>query len=103
MTMADEQSGSSEQPDPDRPPEAPSAEARDERAEPASRPSMSARIALGAVRLIALVGVVALAVIAGAILVGQDVDGWIVGLVIGLSVQILTIVVLFSRRFAPPD
>jgi ABC-type uncharacterized transport system permease subunit len=101
--MAGEDPGFSEQPGSERPQEAPSAGARGERAEPASRSGMSARIALGAVRLIALVGVAALAVIAGAILVAQDVDGWIVGLVIGLGVQILTIVVLFSRRFAPRD
>jgi hypothetical protein len=62
-----------------------------------------ARLALGAVRLIALVGVVALAVVAGAILAGQDVDGWITGLAIGIGVQVLTVVVLFSRRFAPGE
>jgi hypothetical protein len=62
-----------------------------------------ARLALGAVRLIALVGVVALAVICGAILAGQDVDGWIIGLAIGIGVQVLTVVVLFSRRFAPRE
>ena len=47
----------------------------------------------------ALVGVLAVGVVAAAIMVSKDVDGWIVGLAVGLGVQILTMIVLFSRRF----
>jgi hypothetical protein len=36
-------------------------------------------------RLIATGGIIGIAVLLGAVLVGQDVDGWIVGLVIGLT------------------
>ena len=66
----------------------------------AGRPSRGTRVTLGLVRLIALGGVLALAVVVAAILVSQDVQGWIVGLVVGLSVQLLTGFVLFSKRFS---
>jgi hypothetical protein len=32
-------------------------------------------------------------------MVSQDVAGWIVGLAVGVGVEILTMLVLFSRRF----
>jgi chromate transport protein ChrA len=50
------------------------------------------------VRFIALVGIVGLAIILGAILTSQDVEGWIEGLVIGAGAMILTAIVLLSRR-----
>jgi hypothetical protein len=50
------------------------------------------------VRFIALVGIVGLAIIVGAILTSQDVEGWIEGLVIGAGAMILTSIVLLSRR-----
>ena len=57
------------------------------------------RVALGLTRIAALLGVVGLAIAAGAIMVSQDVPGWIVGLVVGVGVEVLTMLVLFSRRF----
>jgi hypothetical protein len=49
-------------------------------------------------RLLATAGIVGLAVVLGAILVGQDVAGWIVGLVIGLTSVILAGVLWSSRQ-----
>ena len=49
-------------------------------------------------RVIATGGVIGIAVILGAVLVGQDVDGWIVGLVIGLTSVILAALLWSSRQ-----
>ncbi|HYY05657.1 MAG TPA: hypothetical protein VE997_03715 [Candidatus Limnocylindria bacterium] len=49
-------------------------------------------------RLIATVGVIGIAVAMGAILVGQDVDGWIVGLAIGLTTVVLSALLWSSAR-----
>jgi hypothetical protein len=49
-------------------------------------------------RLVATIGIVAIAVLLGAILVGQDVAGWIVGLVIGLVSVILAGLLWSSRQ-----
>jgi hypothetical protein len=49
-------------------------------------------------RLVATGGIVGIAVLLGAILVGQDVEGWIVGLVIGLTSVILAAVLWSSRQ-----
>ena len=49
------------------------------------------------VRLVATGGIVGIAVLLGAILVSQDVAGWIVGLVTGL-VSVLLAAVLWSSR-----
>lgn len=57
-----------------------------------------ARAATSLVRFIALVGIVGLAIIAGAIMTSQDVEGWIEGLVIGAGAVILTSIVFLSRR-----
>lgn len=87
-------------------PAAPVADSEEERRAPtpaaagAGRPSRGTRVTLGLVRVIALVGILALAVVVAAILVSQDVQGWIVGLAVGLSVQLLTAFVLFSKRFS---
>jgi hypothetical protein len=60
---------------------------------------MRGRAAAGIARLSALVGVIALAVVAAEIMVSNDVAGWIVGLAVGIGVQLLTLIVVFSRRF----
>ena len=49
-------------------------------------------------RLVATCGIVGIAVILGAVLVGQDVDGWITGLVIGLTSVVLAGVLWSSRQ-----
>jgi hypothetical protein len=49
-------------------------------------------------RLIATGGIVAVGVVLGAILVSQDVQGWIVGLVVALVSLILSAVLWSSRQ-----
>lgn len=56
------------------------------------------RAAMSMVRFIALVGIVGLAIIAGAIMESQDVKGWIEGLVIGAGAVVLSSIVFLSRR-----
>src|SRR5215217_9382921 len=51
----------------------------------------------GAMRAIATGGIVGIGVVLGAVLVGQDVAGWIVGLVVS-AVSILLAAVLWSSR-----
>ena len=53
----------------------------------------------GLMRLVATGGVIGIAVALGAILVSQDVAGWIVGLVIGLTSVILAAVLWSARPF----
>jgi len=55
------------------------------------------KVERGFMRVVATTGIVAIAVVLGAILVGQDVAGWIVGLVIGL-VSVLLAALLWSSR-----
>jgi hypothetical protein len=52
----------------------------------------------GTMRLIATSGIIGIAVLLGAVLVGQDVAGWIVGLVIGLTTVILAALLWSSRQ-----
>ncbi len=52
----------------------------------------------GTMRLVATSGIIAIAVALGAILVGQDVAGWIVGLVIGLTTVVLAALLWSSRQ-----
>ena len=52
----------------------------------------------GAMRLVATGGIIGIAVLLGAVLVGQDVAGWIVGLVIGLTSVILAALLWSSRQ-----
>jgi len=52
----------------------------------------------GLMRLVATAGIVGIAVALGAILVGQHVAGWIVGLAIGLVTVILAAVLWSSRQ-----
>jgi hypothetical protein len=56
------------------------------------------KVERGFMRLIATGGIVAIAVALGAVLVGQDVAGWIVGLVIGLTSVILAALLWSSRQ-----
>jgi uncharacterized membrane protein len=52
----------------------------------------------GLMRLVATGGIVGIAVALGAILVGQEVTGWIVGLVIGLTSVVLAAMLWSSRQ-----
>jgi uncharacterized membrane protein len=52
----------------------------------------------GMMRLIATGGIIGIAVVLGAVLVGEDVAGWIVGLVIGLTTVILAALLWSSRQ-----
>jgi hypothetical protein len=52
----------------------------------------------GFMRVIATGGIIGIAVVLGAILVDQDVAGWIVGLVIGLTSVILAALLWSSRQ-----
>jgi len=88
------------------PPVAPSAEpagspGQQRRGRPAG-PRPRGRFALGILQISALIGVIGIAVVAGAILVSSKVDGWIVGLAIGAGSVILTLFVLLTGRFARP-
>jgi hypothetical protein len=56
------------------------------------------KVERGFMRLVATGGIVGIAVLLGAVLVGQDVDGWIVGLVIGLTSVILAALLWSSRQ-----
>jgi uncharacterized membrane protein len=56
------------------------------------------RLERGLVRLIATGGVIGIAVILGAVLVGQDVAGWIVGLVVGVTSVTLAGLLWSSRQ-----
>jgi Flp pilus assembly protein TadB len=49
-------------------------------------------------RLVATGGVVGIGVALGAILVGQDVEGWIVGLAVSLTTVVLSAVLWSSRQ-----
>jgi uncharacterized membrane protein len=52
----------------------------------------------GSMRLLATGGIIGIAVALGAVLVGQDVAGWVVGLVIGLTSVILAALLWSSRQ-----
>ena len=56
------------------------------------------KVERGLMRLIATGGIIGIAVALGAVLVGQDVAGWIVGLVIGLTTVILAALLWSSRQ-----
>jgi hypothetical protein len=49
-------------------------------------------------RIVATAGIIGIAVALGAVLVGQDVAGWIVGLVIGLTSVCLAALLWSSRQ-----
>jgi hypothetical protein len=52
----------------------------------------------GSMRILATGGIVGFATILGAVLVGQDVAGWIVGLAIGLTSVVLAAILWSSRQ-----
>jgi hypothetical protein len=52
----------------------------------------------GAMRIVATGGIIGIGVLLGAVLVGQDVAGWIVGLVISVVSVILAAVLWSSRQ-----
>jgi hypothetical protein len=52
----------------------------------------------GFVRIVATGGIIGIATILGAVLVSQDVAGWIVGLAVGLTSVILAAVLWSSRQ-----
>ena len=56
------------------------------------------KVERGTMRLVATGGIIGIAVVLGAVLVGQDVAGWIVGLVIGLTTVILAALLWSSRQ-----
>jgi uncharacterized membrane protein len=56
------------------------------------------KLGRGLMRLIATGGIIGIAVILGAVLVGQDVAGWIVGLAVGLTSVILAALLWSSRQ-----
>jgi hypothetical protein len=56
------------------------------------------KVERGFMRLIATGGIVGIAVLLGAVLVGQDVAGWIVGLVVGLTSVVLAALLWSSRQ-----
>jgi hypothetical protein len=56
------------------------------------------KVERGAMRVIATGGIIGIAVVLGAVLVGQDVAGWIVGLVVGLTSVILAALLWSSRQ-----
>jgi hypothetical protein len=51
----------------------------------------------GSMRLVATGGIIGIATVLGAVLVGQDVAGWIVGLAVGL-ISVLLAALLWSSR-----
>lgn len=57
-----------------------------------------AKVERGAMRVVATGGIIGIGVALGAILVGQDVAGWIVGLVVSLTSVILAALLWSSRQ-----
>lgn len=56
------------------------------------------KVERGFMRLIATGGIIGIAVALGAVLVGQNVAGWIVGLVIGVATVLLAALLWSSRQ-----
>jgi hypothetical protein len=56
------------------------------------------KVERGFMRVVATGGIVGIAVLLGAVLVGQDVAGWIVGLVIGVTSVVLAALLWSSRQ-----
>lgn len=63
-----------------------------------ARERRRSKVERGFVRLVATGGIVGIAVALGAILVGQNVAGWTVGLVIGLTSVFLAAMLWSSRQ-----
>src|SRR5918999_4831939 len=56
------------------------------------------KVERGAMRLVATAGIIGIAVLLGAVLVGPDVAGWIVGLAVGLTSVLLAALLWSSRQ-----
>ena len=56
------------------------------------------KVERGAMRVVATGGIIGIAVVLGAVLVGQDVAGWIVGLAVGLTSVILAALLWSSQQ-----
>jgi hypothetical protein len=56
------------------------------------------KIERGSMRILATGGIIGIATLLGAVLVAQDVAGWIVGLAVGLTSVILAAVLWSSRQ-----
>jgi hypothetical protein len=56
------------------------------------------KVERGAMRVVATGGIIGIAVVLGAVLVGQDIAGWIVGLAVGLTSVILAALLWSSRQ-----
>lgn len=86
----------------DRPPKKPPPPARRDRPRPEgmvpARERRRTGIERGFMRVVATCGIVGISVALGAILVGQDVAGWIVGLVTGLTSVVLAALLWSSRQ-----
>ena len=62
------------------------------------RAGRSTRVERASMRVLATGGIIGIDVALGAVLVGQDVAGWIVGLVIGLASVLLAALLWSSRQ-----
>ena len=82
-------------PDPEQSEPAPGTSAPAPSRRPARRPAGGDDLAM---RLVATAGIVGIGVALGAILVGQNVAGWICGLVVTLTAMVLMAVVWGPRR-----
>jgi hypothetical protein len=56
------------------------------------------KVERGAMRVVATGGIIGIAAVLGAVLVGQDVAGWTVGLAVGLTSVILAALLWSSRQ-----
>jgi hypothetical protein len=63
-----------------------------------ARAQRRTKLERGSMRVLATGGIIGLATILGAILVGQDVAGWIVGLAVGLTSVTLAALLWSSRQ-----
>jgi hypothetical protein len=63
-----------------------------------ARERRRSKLERGSMRLIATGGIIGIATILGAVLVGQDVAGWIVGLAVGLTSVLLAALLWSSRQ-----
>ena len=63
-----------------------------------ARPRRRTKLERGSMRVLATGGIIGLATILGAVLVSQDVAGWIVGLTVGLTSVILAALLWSSRQ-----
>jgi uncharacterized membrane protein len=64
----------------------------------AGRERRRTKLESGVMRVVATGGIIGIAVALGAVLVAQDVAGWIVGLVVGLTSVILAALLWSSRQ-----